>query len=831
MGEDREFKTKDIILNGKLINSIDGTLIGKNNFSTLTNFRYTDNGIKSIQGCTKVNTTPLSTYLKMRNGIHFKKEQPAENHVLVQAHNTGLTASQILQNTTAIPNQGNFSSTALHTDASNAGYGRFSEAPDGCVAYCNGEESMIWGGNEYRCARFINYATDNSFKYDYTKVINNTLTDSSNIATIHLDTNGYLYIGSTRPISGAKFYVQTANTNAATASAQYWSGTAWTSVSNLSDGTASAGKTLAQTGLISFDSTVSVAKASLIENVYLYWYKFIFTGISAGVQIYYCTLSSPMQNIVDLWDGILRPVAAAKKYDAASYTDYTLQIYEDSHVEDYDNTYIQLGLLPTTNHLYLGFPERLSGLKFHIIGGTGNTTANTNMYVGYWNGTSWTPYTAADITDGTKTGTISFNKSGYVTWPAKGDNIEFETSLGINDLYLYWYRISFSQIFSTNVKLYYIAGIPVQKSIKGFKFPLYWRNKLWLCSEKHHRLNTMISSVEDSVCIFNGTLHNEIPLGKEGELIAGVPIYTLYGDTIYEAAVVCKKDETWLLNEGENGIQKYRISDIYGCIAPLTMRSCDLGIQVAEGVKKHIAIWQSAGGMVMFDVDSIKDITTSDIGDFFDPSSSNYINTSIVEKFYGFYDSVKKEYHWLFATGSNTTLNKEYILDILRQKWFEVDRDSGNYLQAGFPVSDTNGNRYIYGAKDTGYLMRLDYGTTFDGTAITSTFKTGDFPLEESTFYETAIRKLKLYCKAKNTTTNDIVINYYADTVSSATKTISNYSPDDASKRVIRKVLSVNWLNAIFHSLQCSLTTSDETIGFEPLIINLGYKIVREDIS
>jgi len=43
------------------------------------------------------------------------------------------------------------------------------------------------------------------------------------------------------------------NANAATLAVHYWNGSAWTAVSNLSDGTASGGATLAQSGLVTFD--------------------------------------------------------------------------------------------------------------------------------------------------------------------------------------------------------------------------------------------------------------------------------------------------------------------------------------------------------------------------------------------------------------------------------------------------------------------------------------------------------------------------------------------------------------------------------------------------
>ena len=172
-----------IPLDGKLITGVDSGAIGKN-FATLKNMRYSDGHPKSIGGMTKINTSALTTYLKIRNGIHYVKDQPSENHLLVQAYNTGLTASKVYQNTTAIPSQGNFSGTELWSDSTGAGLGRFSKAPNGEIAYCNGVDTCIYGGDEIPVGRFINYDPSGNFEYDYTDQVKNTLQDSKNVATV-----------------------------------------------------------------------------------------------------------------------------------------------------------------------------------------------------------------------------------------------------------------------------------------------------------------------------------------------------------------------------------------------------------------------------------------------------------------------------------------------------------------------------------------------------------------------------------------------------------------------------------------------------------------------
>ena len=263
---DKKLTPFQVGLTGKLITSTDpsrlileedgGTQI--DNFKSLKNIRYTDNGVRGISGMTKINTTALTSHPKIQAIHQFTKSQPAENHILVQAFNSGETESKVFRNDTAIPNQGDFNSTALHTDASGAGKGRFENSQLGKMVYCNGVETMVWGGNESRLSKFVIYdeAAD-SFSYDYTEKAQNTLSDTNNLISFFQDSDPKvtLRIGNIFPISGIKFTVNTANATPGIASVFYWNGSAWAAVTSQVDGTDSpAGTSMGQTGTITFGS-------------------------------------------------------------------------------------------------------------------------------------------------------------------------------------------------------------------------------------------------------------------------------------------------------------------------------------------------------------------------------------------------------------------------------------------------------------------------------------------------------------------------------------------------------------------------------------------------
>ncbi len=1058
MVNDDTFKRVNIPLSGKLVTSRDGTMLGKGDFQVLKNMRYGEFAPKSVSGMTKINTSVVdATYLKIRSGHHFRKSQPAESHLLVQSWNTGLTDSEINENTTAIPNQGNFSTDPLYSEASGVGIGRFSDAPDGCVAYCNGTDSLIWGGNEYRCAGLIVGDLNGSLLYDYTSKINNTLSDTNNIATmasltttldastmllLHMDgtndsttftdsspttphtvtahgnaklttttpkfgtacgtfdgTTDYLtipndadfdlsdgtwtidfwakftgtvdgtytiysratgandyirivierlidknsilltvkattivvsvgtaydifqnnvwnhfeivqngtyyyifvngiianqasdaqspasyageityigaisdgtlaykgkldefrvsnvarhtssftpngmayptstcqaYIASTRPIKGVKFYIGTANTAVSSASVKYWSNGSWNEVSSMVDGTldtATSTKTLNKTGSITFTSTVGTAKPRMINNVYAYWYLFSFDSIDATTTVYYITLDAPFQGIVDLWDGIMRPIASYLRYTGTKYKDETTNVLKEDYyhiTEDpADNlTYSKCASLSTTGYLLCGFTERMTGIDIKMVTDKENE-AYVFMNVYYWNGSTWTA--VSGLNDGTTEGTVSLGKSGTVSWDVPSESAEFKTSIRSSSRLLYYYKIQFSEALSASkVFIDQVQGIPAQKSIHGYSFPVHWQNRLWLLDEVSNKRNSAICTAVDTIVVFNGedALSPESPLsfGNDDPLVAGGGLFGRDGGSVYDILVVAKKSEVWL-TEGTTiedfDKNRRKLSGNYGCVAPGTFISCDMGYEIAPGVSKHVLIWASQGAIVLFDGNSLNSIS-DDISDLFDPMRSTYLTAASIAIATSFFDSSLYEYHFLCS-------NQEWVYDLRKKKWYQIDRGTGKYIQIGFTVRDTNGIAYTFGTLDTGYVERLENGTTFDGTNITSQFRIGDISIGDWQ-YLTTIRGIKHMSVSKATTTASVTLSHYGDTKIAASTSTLACPLNSSTHRTVRKVDSKEWGPHLFHSFSASVTISNENIGYEPIGLVVRYQVIREEL-
>jgi hypothetical protein len=994
---------------------------------------------------TKINTSVInSTYLKPRAGMHFRKAQPAESHVLVQTFNAGDTASRVYDNTTAIPSQGNFTATPIWTDTTGAGIGKFSPAPDSCVVYANGKDTCVWGGAEYRTAAFVVGDLVETVLYDYSQRVNNTLDDSDNIATIysagigidantmlylalnnnvtdtsptsphtvnndaphaitfsnsiykfgysgvfdgtsgylvipdnddfdlsggvwtidfqmymtpqavrtiyyqktdathyisiyihggsaplynghlHVDiidagsdvnlvsgqlfnsswyhiavvengdsyylfvngilvssatsanrldnltgsvyigatdtpsnyfegyidefkvsnsarwtsaftppvapfssTVSYVYLGSTRPIQGSKFYVKTANVTAATASVAYWANSSWTTASSIVDGTATSGgtKTLGQTGSITFTSTVGTAKTRVINNQLLYWYLFTFTAVDATTTVSYVTVDAPMQQLVDLWDGSPIPIGSFL-YNSGTDQDYTSEVFKQDFYTGNLASYATLTSMATTSYLSVGFVERSMGVYFQFVPASVNAVVAT-MTVSYWSGSAWVA--VSGLVDGTATGNVPFSKTGIISWDAPSEGSESKKSFSGNEN-LYYYKISFSATLSTTVLIDYVTGIPAPITIHGYSLAIQWQNRVWLLGRGDSEKNVALCSAYNTVCVFNGFDTQKFEVGDDSPVIAAGTLFSRFGSGIYDNLLLVKVNEVWMLDGTGPPYKLYRISDGFGCTAPGTLKVAHVSYEVAPGITKHVAIWQSSTDIVLFDGNTVSSIS-DDISNYFDPAKTECISAAWVGKSEGFFDERRMEYYWLFASGSSATeLNTELVYDVMKKKWFLVSRGTGKMIKIGFPVLDTNGFKYDYASLDTGYLERLEYGNTFDGGDIISKYRTGDIPLG-GWMNRTEIRKIKHLARYKSTTTNSVTISHYGDCANTADATTVSASVNSSTLRVVKKIESVNWTGNVFHSFECQLTTTNESVGYEPLGLGVFYKDVGEDIK
>lgn len=833
-----ELQSFEIPLNqSRLVLSKDPSIIG-NNFQSLKNLRYTGSYPKGIGGMTPINTSAPSTggattYPRVRSAIHFRKEGDTTDYesLLVYAYTTSMTNPKIFRHSQNVPTTGNFNTTPLFslTDTTTERAGNFALGPNGTVGFCDGRNTLIWGGDEYQLGRFINWNASGTILKDYTTELRNTLTDSQNRAILTKSSTMLFYVGATMPLQGFKCYfdgVSTKNNSTGTLVVQYWSGTAWTNVSSLTDATSSGNKPLRATGSVSFASTASVSKPKVIDGTALHWYKVSSSSVATNSHLGRVTVNTPMQALTDIWDGALRDTVSFRLYNGTNYTEYNTNVLDDEYTTGSSQTYVNIA--GAGYHLVCGFLERSMGIEFHIINGNGNINVSALTVSYSSNGKTFTA--VSGLEDETSSSGISMAKSGIISWNPPNVNTEFQTTVEDNTP-LWYYKFTWSAALSSPTRVYYSGGITAPDIIRGYKHMALAKNRIWLVNNEDGKKNSARCSAIDAPNVLNGDDTIEITFGDKSEITGVASLYAVLGSNIFDSIIFFKRNAMFGLTGGSpEDFQKYEIAIKDGLAASKTLKGV---FSYFGGTPLSVLIWQGSKGIYMFDNKTPIPIH-EDIKNFFDPRETNTrkIHASYMENSVAWVDWENMGYHWIFADGSSTgNLNREFVFDLAKGFWHEIDRGSSADLQYGFEIQDSNSIRYNYGVRNNGIMCRLENGNTFNSNVINHEMWTGDLTLDkEKTATVTALRKLKLIAKSTTATAANIIVKHYVDGETNASSSFT-LSPVRSGHRIINAKKSLSGQNqGIFHSLKINISTSNESIGFTPIFLGGFFERVREDI-
>jgi hypothetical protein len=674
--------------------------------------------------------------------------------------------------------------------------------------------------------------------------VQNSLTDSANRAVIDGSCSGggstrnfsYFYLGFTRPTNGFKFYVDsvdTKNSTSSSATMQYWNGTAWTAVGSFSDGTKATDAVFSQDGVMSFDDTASTAKISGIDGVFLYWYRLIVSAEDNGIeggQISQVTARSAMQSIKDVWDGGTEPCLSVKLWSNSEYNEFTGRLLEDDWSSGFNETFLDLGSASSGHYVIYGFNERMQGVSLDVR--IENTNAANALVYYSDDGTNWNQI--SNIKDGTAFEGKTMNRSGVISWNPIGDVADFK-SQAAEQFPFHYYRIGWDNTLSTTVHLNLAEGIRAPREIKGYKYAIMAKNRVWLINEKSNKKNSVLVGATGVADVYNGEDTMEFLLGDESDLTGGISLYSVVGANLYETVLFFKKDAMFgVIGDTPENFRQFEIEVKDGLVAPYTVRQALL----EAGEAPHmVVIWQGAKGVYMYDNKIITPIS-NDLDNFFDPrqaSNANKISTTLIDESYGFVDTERGEYHWLFADASSTgNLNREFVFDLRHLKWFEIDRGTSGALQSGYEVVDSNKNRYMYGTLRNGIVNRLENGNDLAGNAIAHEMWTGDMVLDEGKINMlTGLRKLKLVAKSTTSTSNTMTVSHYVDSRTTASSTFVLSSIDTGNRLAVhssaKKSLSGKPAG-VFHSIKINMSSTNEEVGFSPIFLGGHFHRVREDI-
>lgn len=609
---------------------------------------------------------------------------------------------------------------------------------------------------------------------DFTDAANNKLQTENNTIDISGDTNILRwYIVSTRPVQGVNYYLSSNNSSTSTLTGYVWTGTTFSGVT-LYDGTSDYSGVISmyQDGYVAINHGDIVPKPAHIQGLYLYTYLF---ELSDGeCEIYNISIDTGFSDMVDVWDGIYRqPIKFLTHYASQganedSPIDYTTYVATD------DGLGAHIGGLQTTEAIYMAFEEPVNAINVLMVELNESYRPDSNVSVYYYSGETYV--LCENIIDGTKTSDEgeSFGTSGTISWkpPDPGDE-QPKSEYGVTG---YFYKFKFdlnlygelpwagSPVTANYVRIDVIEGIPTPQTIKPFKFPSFFKDRALLCGyTEGNEGNRVDYSMPNAPDVWNGEDTSmdgvqSLYFGGNKKLMAGTQLYNRLGSNMFASWLALKETETYLLvGDGPEDFQIFPINMNIGCPAPFTLANATYDI--GQGLSKNIAIWLSYSGPVYFDFAVVKRIPG--IEKYFDPSNSEYINSTLIERAVAWYDKTNNEYNLCIPVGTTATDNNKWLVYSLEQKhWFEKVPDI--YPQAAIPVSDANGFSYIYGGSDSGYIYRLENGDDWDGTAISHVWETGDFFLSEDIFEETKITKFK-YIGKRTTEDTDIYVTHFAN--------------------------------------------------------------------
>ncbi|MBW1983371.1 MAG: hypothetical protein JRI53_01520, partial [Deltaproteobacteria bacterium] len=879
-------------LDGAWLPDHDPAEIGPSNFSDIVNLRYGANHPVGVLGYTEISTSIITTYTDIRNGHQLRTDGAQKSYVLVNSQDSSGNG-RVFQNLAVVPAQGNFETAPIHIDAAGAGLGRFSDAPQGNVAYCNGKESYIYGGEEIRigalftveeqlgselipaqenrdfsspsnwenfnltswdetddlsitastsgleggisstyvpmttghlyriafdAANIEDYWTfEEAYTYrigsvnsngayslpylaqgtgglsfksgifgaegdfdnfsvksigypfnnpiDYTEQANNSLDTAGNI--IPIGTRKLWMIFTTRPVQGFNYTIKTVNTAGSQTLCAVWTGDAFTGVSNFDDGTKGVTSySLGQSGSMTFDSTVSIAKPYHLEGIYLYAYLFILSDGSA--EISHVSADAPWQPVVDVWDGVLRQPIQFQVESASQFEDYTLAVNYQSDIEIPIGGVLD-GLLSTDNVVVM-FSDRMAGIRFQMLAGLINENA-ADATVKYHTGSDWATV-GASLIDETDNAGDTIGKTGLISWSPP--DIEDEHPITLFGVTGYAYQFTFSATLSgtkgvpltedPEVLVDLVTGIPAQKVVKPFKFPSVYKNRVLLCAftegKEGNRVDYSSSNAPDVFNGFDSSMNGlqSLYFGNSDTLTAGTQLYNRYGSNVFAIWLALKETSTYILTgDTPEDFKVFPVSFTVGCPAPLTLATAEVGFEAVQGIQRNVAFWVSHSGPVMFDGSVLFPIPGVD--KYFDPAESVCVNFEYLENARGWYDTTYREYNILLPSGSSQVANNLWLAyDIVKKKWFKKYTGVAETPQAAFQVADGEGNKYVYAGIDTGYMMRLEYGDSFGSTMLYS-FTTGDFLPSKNIWDKTLLRQIKIITRANSEDTLD-VYNY-----------------------------------------------------------------------
>jgi len=581
------------------------------------------------------------------------------------------------------------------------------------------DQHQIFCGNSSFIEKFIVYKGVGSLETiptkgeDYSTEISNARSDVAILDAIDTYTNyNCVFIRTPVPVIGFYVDVDTANAVVSDLSIGYWNG-AWGQATNVSDGTASGGATLAQDGYITFD-----AQSDIIPKYQYgscgFWYQLRFSvQLSATVRLKSVTFQTEFQDIVNVWDGI--PVAAVE---------CQVEDSENQTWSTYGSGAVDVGGLHTNERLMIASADPIEAIYIDP-GNTPNSTLLVIDTIKYYNGSSFA--TVGAVNDGTLngTGTIALSRPGWITFARKdAQPHQFQTT----QYYAYWYEINYTGAIDANT----VLSIDTMPYFDISELGISQCNTVWkdraLYSFDEYGSYIYLSKVAQPL-VLNGSDYGILRAGdgRSNKIVNMKP----YKDKVM----------VWQEEKGVGGGCVTVFSGSSPTNITRSVLSVRIGamnskcVEVVEGVETAtadkataleekiatLAFFLSSSGVCVSNGYTIS-IISDDIQNYFDQTKDECIRRGYEDKMWLKYDSAYNVLRLGLVTGALATKPNVFpVYDLTDKTWsFDVLGQELSCMSEVEAGSENIPNVQIGGGQADGTVYQLNYGLNDVSKAISS---------------------------------------------------------------------------------------------------------------
>ena len=698
---------RPILFRGGCNTYLDPQSLPTGSFSMIQNMRPTHPGFKKRTGQIPLHTTPNGS-LKALSLYQFSKGKREELHFFAQwSDNTVQEAT----NQPPTVTQGAFGTTVFSGSA-NSIAAAWSNIDDLLIFSNGADQHQIFAGLDNDVQAVIVYSSAASLPLiptvgqDLSMELTNGTTEISAVIG-PVGTNAGDCICVLCPIVPNQLGIQVAvpNSIAAVMSIYYWNG-AWTQVSNLSDGTSVGGKSLAQSGYVTFTQPID-AVSSYMFGQSGFWILLTFsaaiTATTALSEVTYGSSWQPMQNV---WSGVQVPVVETRVYTASTGQYFT-----------YAGTSINVSsMVAGSDYLYFNSIDPIIGFYVDPTSTPSSTAGVSVSEVAAWNGSSFTP--VSNLVDNS----AGFTQAGWITFSklATIQKTQFMTSY-----YSYWYRVKITGgnlSADTYLALYTMPYFNISELGLYGRCSCAWKGRAVLASTRDQYLYV---SALDQPMVLNGDDYGTLDPG-DGRANVVVCMRPFKNELMVWQKEKGTEGGCFTLFEGYDPTTygKLVLSTQLGAMNANSAVVVENVIVAAENndvvktvvfVLSHYGVYMSDGMMCQMMSDQIRDR--------FDPTNAaNCIRAGYEEKMWIAYDSAYGVLRLGLVCGTQATeCNVFPVYDIEDHEWsFDVP---GQNLASCCEVEAGSGNLPVLqcaGGTADGTIYRLNYGTTDNGAEIDS---------------------------------------------------------------------------------------------------------------